>query len=149
MSRLEVPLRYRVLRATGDVLVWADLDLFLKDNTGRWRRDVFRVDSGTEMTTMPAHVARRLGLPIPRQPVAGVTLWSQPVRRGLLRARVAGMGPTEHVLPGYFVGDPDDRPATVPRNLLGLSGTIEALRLTFDGTPSVGALSGSLLVERI
>ena len=27
MSRLEVPLRFRTLRATGDTVVWADLDL--------------------------------------------------------------------------------------------------------------------------
>ena len=36
MSRLVVPLKYRALRATGDVLVRADLELLLKDNFGNW-----------------------------------------------------------------------------------------------------------------
>jgi hypothetical protein len=32
MSRLELPLQHRKLWATGDVLLWADLDLLIKDN---------------------------------------------------------------------------------------------------------------------
>ncbi|MFI5454885.1 MAG: hypothetical protein ACHRXM_05480 [Isosphaerales bacterium] len=51
MSRLEVPLQYRKLRATGDVLLRSELDLLLKDNARQWKADTFLVDSGTEMTT--------------------------------------------------------------------------------------------------
>jgi hypothetical protein len=58
MSRLEVPLRHRTLRATGDTVLWADLVLSLKTNRGVWKQIPFRVDSGTEMTTMPAFEAR-------------------------------------------------------------------------------------------
>ncbi len=54
MSRLEVPLQHRMLRPTGDTVLWADLLLSLKTNRGIWKQVSFRVDSGTEMTTMPA-----------------------------------------------------------------------------------------------
>jgi hypothetical protein len=54
MSRLEVPLKYRTLRATGDTVLWADLTLRLKTNQGTWKQVQFRVDSGTQMTTMLA-----------------------------------------------------------------------------------------------
>ena len=66
MSRLEVPLKYRTLRATGDTVLWADLMLSLKTNQGAWKDIPFRVDPGTEMTTMPAFEARKLDLPIPK-----------------------------------------------------------------------------------
>ena len=38
MSRLEVPLQYRTLRATGDTVLWADLVLSLKTNRALGRR---------------------------------------------------------------------------------------------------------------
>jgi len=66
MSRLEVPLRQRTLRATGDTVLWADLVLSLKTSRGAWEELPFRVDSGTEMTTMPAYDAKSLDLPIPK-----------------------------------------------------------------------------------
>ena len=120
MSRLEVPLRYRTLRATGDTVLWADLVLSLKTNRGAWKEIPFRVDSGTEMTTMAAVDARKLDLPIPKNPVPGLVLYGQEVRSGLLRARVVGMDPTEFVFPCYFLGDPNLPPPTQARNLLGL-----------------------------
>ena len=97
MSRLEVPLQHRTLRATGDTVLWADLVLSLKTNRGAWKEIPFRVDSGTEMTTMPAFEARTLDLPIPKNPVSRLVLHGQEVRSGLLRARIVGMDPTEFV----------------------------------------------------
>jgi hypothetical protein len=45
MSHVELPLRDRKLWATGDVLLWADLDVHVKDNAGQWKADTFLVDS--------------------------------------------------------------------------------------------------------
>jgi hypothetical protein len=73
MSRLVVPLRHRKLWAAGDVLLRAELELRLKDGAGNWAQEIFRVDSATEMTTMPAFRARQLNLPYPQQPALGVT----------------------------------------------------------------------------
>lgn len=47
MSQIEVPLRSGTLWSTGDVLLWADLMLRLKDKTGAWKQEVFQVDTGT------------------------------------------------------------------------------------------------------
>jgi hypothetical protein len=148
MSRLEVPLGYRTLRATGDTVIWADLVLSLQTNGGAWEEIPFRVDSATEMTTMLAVDARKLDLPIPKSPVSGLVLYGQEVRPGLLRARIVGMDSTEFVFPCYFIGDPDALPPAQPRNLLGLTGVVNQIRVSFDGTTSALAPWGILVVEK-
>jgi hypothetical protein len=148
MSRLEVPLQQRTLRATGDTVLWADLVLSLKTNRGAWEEIPFRVDSGTEMTTMPAYDAKSLDLPIPKKPVSNLIFYGHAVRSGLLRARVVGMDLTEFVFPCYFIGDPDLVPPTQARNLLGLTGVINQICLTFDGRSSVRSPRGVLVVEK-
>ena len=97
---------------------------------------------------MLASTARDLDLPIPKRPVRGLALHGQEVRRGLLRTRISGLGATEYVFPCYFLGDPN-APVPDPKNLLGLTGVIDKIRLTFDGTPSGAAQYGLLIVEKI
>ena len=147
MSRLEIPLVYRKLKTTGDEVLRAELKLELKTNLGGWRIVTFLVDSGTEMTTMPAFDAKTLDLPIPIRPVPGLTFQGQEVRPGLLRAHIVGMDATEYVFPCYFLGDPSVR-VTRPKNLLGLTGVMDQIRLTFDGPTSPQALYGVLVVEK-
>ena len=148
MARLELPLRHRTLQSTGDVVLYAELVLSLKTRPGTWEDAVFLVDPGTEMTTMPAAAAKGLDPPIPRAAVRGLTLHGQEVRAGLLRARIVGMDPTEYVFPCYFVGAPDSPPSSA-RNLLGLSGVVNQVRLSFDGTPTPIAPYGLLIVEKL
>ena len=147
MSRLEVPLVFRTLRTTGDVVLHAELVVEIKTDRGTWEPFSFVVDPGTEMTTMLAGEAKSENLPIPRRPVVALLLQSQEVRSGLLRARIAGMDATEYVFPCYFLGDPNIRPAH-SRNLLGLTGVISQIRLIFDGTYSLAAPYGVLVVEK-
>jgi len=147
MSQLELPLAYRKLQTTGDVVVRAELDLEVKTNEGTWESVRFVVDSGTEMTTMPAAEAKRLNLPIPKRPVRGLALHGQKVRPGLLRARIVGMDATEYTFPCYFLGDPNV-PGANAKNLLGLTGVINQVRFTFDGTTSLVAPHGVLVVEK-
>ena len=54
---------------------------------------------------------------------------------------------TEYVFPCDFFGDPDVPPPATARNLLGLSGVIDQIHLTFDGTYSLAAPYGLLVVE--
>jgi hypothetical protein len=156
MSRVVVPLLERKLWATGDILLRAELDLLLKDATGNWQRETFRVDSATEMTTMPAYRAGQLGLPMPLHAVPGV-IHAQSgleVRSGYLRAKVVGMDQTEYAFPCFFLGaptsvpDPKAPPALMPKNLLGLSGVVNQIRISFDGDPTPGALYGNMIVEK-
>jgi hypothetical protein len=143
MSRLEVPLQHRTLRATGDTVLWADLVLSIKTNRSTWEELAFRVDSGTEMTTMPAFEATKLDLPIPKNPVSRLLLNGQEVRSGFVRVRIVGMVPTEFVV----LGDPNVQPPTQARNLLGLTGVISQIRLTVDGRSTVHSARGLLIVE--
>ena len=161
MSRLEKPLDHTILYATGDLLLRAEVDIHLKDNAGNWQQQTFRVDSGSDISAMPAWRAKALGLPIPQ---AGTLLpvntaygqVTMMVRSGLLRMKVEGMDQTEYVIPCHFRGDPDTSPdpsvsaAMLPRNLLGLSGVVDKLRITTDGKPvSAAAPYGLLIIEKI
>lgn len=153
MSRLEVPFQHRTLWVTGDILLKARLDLWLRDNQNGLQLATFLVDSGTEMTTMPASVARSLDLPLPRGAVPGFMQHGQEVRSGVLRAQVDGMDGTEYYFPCSCLGDPDvpldpNLPATVRNNLLGLSGVVDKIRLTFDGKPTSAGLHGNFVVEK-
>jgi hypothetical protein len=147
MSRLEVPLAFRTLRTTGDVVVHAELILEIKTDRGTWGPFDFVVDPGTEMTTMLAREANKENIPIPKRPIPGRFLQGLEVRSGLLRARIPGMDATEYVFPCFFLGDPNAPPAR-SRNLLGLTGVINQVRLTFDGTSSLAAPCGVLVVEK-
>jgi hypothetical protein len=147
MSRLEAPLAYRKLQTTGDIVVRAELTLAIKTDRGAWEPITFLVDSGTEMTKMPAEDAKDQYLPMPKRPVSGLTFRGLEVRSGLLRARIPGMDATEYVFPCYLLGDPGLAPARA-RNLLGLTGVINQIRLTFDGATSLVAPSGVLVVEK-
>lgn len=55
---------------------------------------------------------------------------------------------TKYVFPCYFLGDPNV-PHPDPRNLLGLTGVINQVRLIFDGTASLAAPYGLLIVEKL
>jgi hypothetical protein len=146
MARIELPLAYRRLGSTGDVVVRGKLNLSVKTNIA-WESILFVVDSGTEMTTMPAAMAKVRGLPMPKRPVSGLTFQGLEIRSGLLRVQIPGLGATEYLFPCYFLGDPDA--PMVAKNLLGVTGVINHVRLTFDGTPTLIAPRGVLAVERI
>jgi hypothetical protein len=155
MSRLAQPLHYHVLWATGDLILHAELDLLLKDNRSNWHARTFRVDTASDMTTMPAFDAAQLGLPIPNQPVnVKHEQTGLEVRSGYLRCQIVGMDQTEYAFPCFLLGDPttppnpNALPATLPRYLLGLSGVIDKIRLLFDGDPGPGAPYGHLIVEK-
>jgi hypothetical protein len=95
MSRREVPLAYTKLQTTGDIVERAELVLWIKTARGVWEPFPFLVDSGTEMTTMPAADAKREDLPIPKRSVPELTFQGLEVRSGLLRAQIPGMDAAE------------------------------------------------------
>src|SRR3954451_22496072 len=102
MARLEVPLLGKPIWRTGDILLRAELNLLVKDNGGLWKPETFRVDSGTEMTLIPARLARALDLPMPRNSIAGglhVSGVRREVRAGFIRAQVTSLDATEFVFP--------------------------------------------------
>jgi hypothetical protein len=147
-----------MLWATGDELVRAELELLVCDSNQAWFPLKFRADSGTEMTSMNAAFAKSQRLPYPKRAVSGVTMrmsggqLTTEVRPGVLKVQVVGMDGTIYWFPCYFLGDPD---APLPPNptldpiLLGLTGVIDKVRLSFDGKPTPGAKHGNLIVEKL
>lgn len=155
MSRLVVPVRGRLLWSTGDIKLWVDLFLLLKDNAGNWRKEQFLVDTGTELTTFPAYEAKRLDLPMPPRAASGAihAQTGLEIRSGLLRFRIDGLDRTEYTIPCLFLGDPDTPPAplspvALPRKLLQPFALLDQLRFTLDHDPAVGTPYGELLVEK-
>ena len=148
MLRLQIPLHYRTLWRTGDVLLRTSGPRH-QDESGH-SFESFLIDSGTEMTSMPASAAKIIDLPIPRNPVLGLTFGpaTQEVRAGLLRVQIVGMDATEYIFPCYFLSDPDSPLPKRATNLLGLSGVIDQIRLSFDGSWSAVAPHGVLVVEK-
>ena len=55
--------------ATGDIVLRAELDLLIRNDNGVLRPETFRVDSGTEITSMAAARAKALDLPMPRNAI--------------------------------------------------------------------------------
>jgi hypothetical protein len=153
MARLEIPLLSKMVWATGDVVLRAELDPLIRDDNGILRPETFRVDSGTEMTSMEAAGAKALDLPMPRNLVfLDINGIRREVRPGLIRAQVVGMDGTEHIFPCYFLGSANappnpNQPPAVARNLLGLTGVLDKLRILFDGTPSSRARHGVMVVD--
>jgi hypothetical protein len=57
---LHVPLQGKPIRATGETLLRAEVLLLVLDAEQNWHLLPFRADSATEITTMPATIARNL-----------------------------------------------------------------------------------------
>src|SRR5262249_17241700 len=153
MSRLEITISGRTLFSTGDVKLWAELPLSLKDNAGLWHQDSFRVDTGTELTTFPAYEAKQLGLPIPLRanPGATHTQTGLEIRSGVLRFRVVGLGPDEYSIACLFLGDPNcppDPSRPEPRKLLQPFQLLDWFRFFADKDPAIGSLHGELVLEK-
>jgi hypothetical protein len=158
--RIEVPLFGKLLWVTGDILLRAQLDLLVCDNSQVWHAHTFRVDSGAEMTTLPAALAKARGLPFPQNPIPGFLVTPpggttpEPVRAGFIKVQVVGMDGTQYWFPCYFLGDPDvpfdpnNPPPSGPKSLLGLTGVINNIRIGFDGTSTLNALYGVMVVEK-
>lgn len=156
MSRLVVPVTDVKLWHTGDVLLRLFVELHLKDESGGWKSEEFRVDTGADLTTFPAYDAKQLGIPIPGSPAAGVTHTQTglEIRSGILRFRIDGMDATEYAIFCLFLGDPDTPPnaaqkATLPRKLLQPLQLVDRLRFTEQKDPTLGNLYGEMVIEKV
>lgn len=154
MSRLEISIASMVLWSTGDVKLWVDLDVRLKDHLGGWQPEELRVDTATDVTTFPAFDARLLGLPMPIKATAGAKhkQTGLEIRSGYLRFQIVGMDQTEYVTACLFLGDPNSSPAgpaaSIPRKLIQPFALLDQLRFAMDHDSSDGTPYGVLAVEK-
>jgi len=154
MSRLAIPVSHQILYATGDIKLWVEVVLLLRDGAGKFVNRLFKVDSGTDITTFPAYDARRLGLYVPANPApirheqTGLE-----VRSGMLSFRIDGMDQTLYAVSCLLLGDPSVRPSVnappgvVPRNLLQPLALLDTLNFSTAKKPG-GPPYGELVVEK-
>jgi hypothetical protein len=156
MSRLAIPVSHRVLHATGDVLLWVNVALLLRDGAGNFVKRDFGVDSATQITTFPAHDAKQLGLFLPQRPApVRHEQTGLEVRSGMLAFRIDGMDQTLYTVPCFFLGDPNTPPppgtplGQLPRNLLQPLHLLDVLKFSTEKDPaSIGAPHGELIIEK-
>jgi hypothetical protein len=157
MSRLAVPVSHLTLYATGDILLWVDVTLSVRDAAGNFVEFDFQVDSGTQIATFPAHDAKQLGLYL--QPSPARVKHEQTgleVRSAMLAFRIKGMDQTLYAVPCFFLGDPGTPPppgtphGQLPRNLLQPLHLLHVLKFTAEKDPaSIGAPHGELIIEKV
>src|SRR4051794_21809733 len=113
MSHLVIAVTGKALWSTGDMRLSLSLNLLLKENAGGWLKEEFRVDTGTDVSTFPAHLGKQLNLPMPIRAARGAThaQTGLEIRSGVLRFQIDGMDATEYVVPCFFLGDPDTAPS--------------------------------------
>jgi len=157
MSRLAIPVTGQPLYATGDVMLSVWVRLHLRDGAGNFTDRDFRVDNGTDITTFPAHEARRLGLYLPARPAAvRHEQTGLEVRSGQIAFRIDGMDLTLYAVPCFFLGDPNMPPAAgtprgqLPQKLLQPLHLLNVLKFSMEKDPaSVGAQHGEFIIEKL
>ncbi len=149
-----VPLLAKTLSSPRQLLLRADLDLWVLDKHGRDLWVNFRVDPGSEVSMMPLGFAKELGIDCSAEMVDiqinGITC---DVVLGAIDAKVSLSNRSLRV-PILFKKEEGPTPGATQLtggvNLLGLAGVVDKLRLTFDGQRTTPlAPFGVLIVEEI
>lgn len=146
---VRIPLLYAPLRQTGEMTVKAEVRLMVRTVSGRFEPLDFLVDPGANLTAISVARARRRDLAIPARTVAlsvntAVGTVIQHVHPGRITVQIPGIDGT-FSWPCHFV---EHGPGIDPMPQLGLSGVLNDLRLTFDGTYALDARYGVFHLER-
>jgi hypothetical protein len=109
----------------------------------------FRVDTGSDVTTLSVAKARELGLSVPRKAiefnVEAATGQVRQVRHpGRIQGKVFGLDGWDFDWPCHFV----EHQGPGPKPLLGLAGVLDDLRIGLDGSYSLESPYGWLHLER-
>lgn|SRR5262245_21129230 len=135
---------------TGFVGVKARIELLVRSRFGTFEPLRFQVDSAANVTSIPVTRARNSRIAIPAKTIeinvrtsAGTV--RQRVHPGRITVRVPGLPGGDFSWPCHFVEQAGD----VPTALLGLSGVLDDLRITFDGRYSADAPYGWLVLEEV
>ena len=109
----------------------------------------FRVDSASSMSTMSAAEARRLGIVVPRKVVnLSVETASGSVRQirhpGRVQVKILGLDLWQFDWPCHFV----EHEGKAPKPALGLTGVLNDVIITLDGSYSPEAPYGWLILKR-
>jgi hypothetical protein len=145
---IRVPLEMYRVRGISFPLVRAVIPLAIRTGPRQFREIPFVVDSGAAVTTLPTTKAVELGIPVPRRAVeitveTAVRQVRQLRRPSRIQVKLPGLEASVYDWPCHFV-EPQGTP---PRAVLGLAGVLDDLRITFDGSYSLEARYGWMLLE--
>jgi hypothetical protein len=141
------PLRWALL-PSGITAVKGIIPLLVRNRLNHFDSIDFLVDSGANVTTIAVTDARNARIPFPAQSI-NLTVRTaagnlrQRVHPGTLSVRVAAFPSRQFLWPCHFV----EHSGAGPRAVLGLAGVLRDLRLIFDGTYSLEAPHGWLVLE--
>lgn len=148
---VRIPLAHTRLRQTGETAVIPRISLPVRAASGEFASLEFVVDTGANFTSVPVAEANRLGITVPARVVTlevrtAVSTVNQRVHPGHIQVQVPGLDGHTFRWPCHFV---EHGQGVDPTSMLGLSGILNDLRLTFDGTYSLDARYGVLLLEPV
>ena len=146
---LRVPLEGFHVRGVEGPLIRAVVTLQVRTARYGFRDIEFLVDTGACLTTLPVELAQELGIPFPRRKVdvpvvTGAGRIRQVRHAGRIRVVVPTWGSEEFDWPCHYVEHEGRRLTPV----LGLTGVLDDLRITLDGTYSLEARYGMLTLQR-
>ena len=147
---LRVPLQAYRVRGLAESLVRPVLRIQVQSRDRSFKDVEMRVDCATAMTTISAARAIDLGLPIPRKVVTltvetAAGLITQRRHPGRITVRIPRLAMREFNWPCHFVHEGEPAPGP----LLGLAGVLDDLRITLDGSYSLEAPYGWLVLEEM
>lgn len=147
---LRIPLQGYRVRGIPETLVRPVLQLFLRVGPRRFEPLEVLVDTACPLTTIPVPRAQEIGLAIPQRAFE-LTLETatgearQRRHPGRIQGQIMGLPGWEFDWPCHFA-EHERKP---PWPQLGLVGVIDDFRLTLEGSYSLEAPHGWLIVERL
>jgi hypothetical protein len=149
--QVRFPLEFYRVSAVDMALVRPVFPLWVRTRGRKFVDLVVRVDSGSSLTTISVARATALDLYFPPKAVA-LTLETASGQVQQLRhpsritARIPGLDGRDFDWPCHFVEHAGDAP---PMAVLGLTGVLDDLRISLDGSYAVEAPYGWLILEKM
>lgn len=130
-------------------LVRAVLRVDVRAGSREFQEVTFRVDSASSMSTMSAVEARQLGIVVPRKAVhlsveTAFGSGRQIRHPGRIQVKILGLDQWQFDWPCHFV----EHQGPPPKAVLGLTGVLNDIIITLDGSYSFEAPYGWLILKR-
>ena len=135
---------------TGFIGIKAIIDLGVRTRHHEFQTLPFLVDSGSNVSTLPASLAETWDIPFPNKSVeielrTATRRLRQRVHPANLVVRIPAFAGRDFAWPCHVV----DRRSNQPQAVLGLAGVLQDFRITFDGAYALEARHGWLILEEV
>jgi|SRR6516225_10139722 hypothetical protein len=148
-NTIRLPLDSYRVAGIDEPLIRAILPVHVRTASRQFQEVTFTVDSASSITSMSAGDARKSGIVVPRRAIEvgleTATGSARQIRRpGRIQVKVLGLDQWQFDWPCHFV----EHEGPALRSTLGLSGVLDDLIITLDGSYSIDAPYGWLILKR-